>query len=136
MSLFTQFKKSTVVTFKGKNFTLYEPSALDRTLHLQRIEKQGEESAVKFDDNGDPVLSLALVRENIESSTDLIAICMAPGIEGETIETLHADLKGNASKEFINIFYPVAESLAYDEAPADTDNPKQDPALDSVKDSL
>lgn len=134
MSLFKQFRKSEVVTFKGQDFTLFEPSALDRTMHLQRIEKAGKDSNIELDADENPVISLEMIKANLEMSVDLIAICMAPGIDGKTAEELKADMLANTNKEFIETFYPVAEKLAYDEAPEDVDSPKQDPALDSATD--
>jgi hypothetical protein len=134
MSLFKHFRKTATVTFKGEDFTLYEPSALNRTLHLQRIEKTGKESNIEFDDQGNPLITLELIKVNLESSADLISICMAPGFEELTIEELYADIMANSNKEFIEAFYPVAESLAYEKAPEETDNPKPDPALDSATD--
>ena len=73
MSLFKQFRKSELVTFMDKEFTLFEPSALDRTLHLQRIETIGKESKFETDDDDNPIISVEAVRANIESSVDLIA---------------------------------------------------------------
>mgnify|MGYP000365590087 CR=1 FL=1 len=134
MSLFKKFRNSEKVKFQDDEFTLFEPSALHRTLHLQRVEKASENGKFEEDDDGNPVISLDVLRVNLETSVDLISICLIPGIEGVSLDELRNDLLENANKEVINALYPVAERLAYPVAPDDVENPKQDPALDSATD--
>ena len=134
MSLFKQFKKKKVLKYQNEEFTLFEPSALDRTLHLQRVEKAGESEGLEFDDDGNTLLTLGLIKANIETSVDLISICLAPSYDDVTADELRADLLANGDKKLINALYEVAESLAYEKAPEDVVNPKQDPALDSATD--
>jgi len=134
MSLFKQFRKQEELEFKGEKFTLFEPSALDRTLHLQRVEKMSEDSTFEKDGKGNTLITLEVLKANLESSVDLIAICLAPNYENVSLDEVRADILANANKDFVNAFYPVAESLSYPTAPEDTDSPKPDRDLDSVTD--
>lgn len=123
-------RKTAEVEVQGKLITLFEPSALARTIHLEEVMERGEvQGEVSIDKMaGSEVLKMK--RQDTEYGLKVIAMCLYanPEYESHTEAELYEGLKRELDDESINKLYEAAASLTYPKPPEVEDKVDPKPA--------